>query len=267
MRAHPLWVATAEGRPELKRMLDICDEANQQRGERGPNPRYASLVLSDLYILALHRAQPASAALLLERGVPVDTGISDTGIPALHVAVDGDSAALLRLVLAHGAHVNARDRVGTTALHRAVGLGRPARCARCSRSARARTRTTSGARRRCASGALHLAAALVSESAVKVLLEAPSADLSVPYHTELLLEGESMPWGMTPREYFECMARRRKQPTPWKTPSATELVRFDEEDSRVRRLFTRGVMGGDGDRRAHACRKVGRIYRGRPWCL
>jgi len=62
---------------------------------------------------------PRVAALLIDRGAPVDARNRDDVTP-LHQAVRARSLAVVELLLARGADANARDKRGSTPLHRAV---------------------------------------------------------------------------------------------------------------------------------------------------
>lgn len=56
----------------------------------------------------------------MARGAPIDA-VNNSKCSALHVAVNKQHAACVRILLHHGCDVNLQDEYGDTALHDAIG--------------------------------------------------------------------------------------------------------------------------------------------------
>ena len=75
-------------------------------------------------VAAAQAGDAARVAALLDEGVPANA--RSAGFPALHRAAQADSVAVLEMLVAAGADLEAVDRTGHTALARAAVFGRAA---------------------------------------------------------------------------------------------------------------------------------------------
>jgi ankyrin repeat protein len=76
--------------------------------------------LTDAAIAALNAVQPEPLSVLLEAGANPSAKLPGHGWSLLHLAVEQDDIDGVRLLLQHGADVNAGDMNGVTPLHHAV---------------------------------------------------------------------------------------------------------------------------------------------------
>jgi ankyrin repeat protein len=86
----------------------------------------AAAQFNDWYTVAMaasHNATEQVQEILLRGGADPDIVDSTTGRTALDYAASFNNVAMAKLLLDHGAHVDARDGSGNTALHWAAGRG------------------------------------------------------------------------------------------------------------------------------------------------
>ena len=107
-----IFEAAAVGREDrVRELLDDRPELANQYADDGFTP----LGLASFF------CHPTVARLLIERGADVNAVSKNTQrVTPLHSAVSRRQTALARVLLAHGANVNARQQSGVTPLHQAA---------------------------------------------------------------------------------------------------------------------------------------------------
>ncbi|KAK0705582.1 ankyrin repeat-containing domain protein, partial [Lasiosphaeris hirsuta] len=88
--------------------------------QKGPNIEAADNEGNRPLYVAAEAGFHDGAKLLLESQALVESNNSNTGLTALHKAVHGDHLEIAKLLLQHGADVNAKDPEGRTPLCTAV---------------------------------------------------------------------------------------------------------------------------------------------------
>ena len=110
-----LFEAAATGRADWVR--ELLDRQSAKPDDVSPDG-FTALHLAAFF------GHPAVAALLLERGAPVDcVATNDMSVVPLHSAVAGRHDAVVRLLVESGADVHARQEGGWTAIHAAAQHG------------------------------------------------------------------------------------------------------------------------------------------------
>lgn len=85
------------------------------------NGRFAPMRLTPMMLLLQHPAQSREARLTYMIGKGADFQLANaSGTTALMLAVMAEDARSVQILLKYGAHVNAQDQLGCTALHQAM---------------------------------------------------------------------------------------------------------------------------------------------------
>jgi uncharacterized protein len=118
----------AESIADKKHDLDIFEAASLGRLDSVRNDATALNSYSSDGFTALHFAcyfgQPEAARLLIEKGAKVDVVANNaTQVMPLHSAASARNLAAARLLLEHGAPVNARQQAGWVPIHAAAQNG------------------------------------------------------------------------------------------------------------------------------------------------